>query len=332
MKKKVLLTGAFGNVGQNTLKQLLMREHEVSCFDLPNPSNKKIFKKLSKKLQFTMHWGNILNKDDLKKAVEGVECIIHLAAIIPPLSELNPELARKVNVEGTQNLIEAAKTLPDTPRFIMASSASVHGVTMHLEPPVTADSPLNPSDHYSTTKVECEKMVKASGLPWLVLRLGAVSVDKMPFKLEGFADLLFSVPLEQRAEFVASNDCAIAFANAVMIDKIDKVFLIGGGVESQLYQGDFLAGFFDAFGLKMLPEKAFKPVKTKDDWLYVDWMDTKESQENLKYLTEPFPLYVDRMKKNHKLRRIGIKIISPLAKRFLLRMSPYLHPKTKKEE
>jgi len=320
MKQKVLLTGAFGNVGQNTLKQLIMRDHDVTCFDLPNSPNKKVCNKLSKKKQFRTIWGDILNKDDLNKAIKGIECIIHLAAIIPPLSEKNPELARRVNLEGTQNLIEAAKTSPNKPRFILASSASVHGITMHLEPPVRADAPLNPSDNYSTTKVECEKILRESGLPWIILRLAAVSVEKIPRK---FDTLLFEMPLEQRIEFVSSTDCGIAFANAVTSDNINKVFLIGGGEGCQLIERDFLKGFFDAFGLKMLPAKAFKVAKNKNDWLYIDWMDTKESQEILKFQTETFQEYVNRIKHDYRMRRLGIKIISPLAKFLLLRMSPY---------
>ncbi|MFX1490498.1 MAG: NAD-dependent epimerase/dehydratase family protein, partial [Promethearchaeota archaeon] len=296
---KVLLTGAFGNVGQNTLKQLIVHEHDVTCFDLSNSSNKKVYTKLSKKLQFKMIWGNILNKKDVNKVVKEIECIIHLAAIIPPLSEENPELARKVNVEGTRNLIEAAKMLPNKPRFILASSASVYGVTIHLEPPVRANSPLNPSDNYSRTKVECEKMLRESGLPWIILRLAAVSVEKIPRKL---ASLLFEMPLEQRIEFISSNDCGIAFTNAVTIDEVNKIFLIGGGEGCQLLEKDFLKGFFDALGLKMPPEKVFKLAKKKEDWFYIDWMDTKESQEILQFQTETFQQYVERMKHDFRMR------------------------------
>ena len=321
---KVLLTGAFGNVGQNTVKQLIMRRHDVTCFDLPNSSNKKISAKLSKKLRFKTIWGNILNKKDLNKALKGIECIIHLAAIIPPISEKNPELARSVNIDGTRNLINAAKNLPNKPRFIIASSASVHGVTIDLKPPIRADGPLDPSDNYSRSKVECEKMLKESGLPWIILRLGAVSVEKIPRKFESFLSLLFAMPLDQRIEFVSSNDCGIAFANAVTIEEVNRIYLIGGGESCQLLEKDFLEGFFDAFGLKMLPEKAFKVAKKKEDWFYIDWMDTKESQEVLQFQTVTFQQYVNRMKHDYRMKRLGMKIIAPLAKLALIRMSPYI--------
>ena len=317
---KVLLTGALGNVGQNTLRQLIARDHDVTCFDLPNSSNKKIFAKLSRKLHFKMIWGNILQKEDVDKAVDQKECIIHLAAIIPPLSDQNPELARRVNVEGTKNLLDAAKALPNKPRLILASSASVHGVTMDLEPPVEADDPLNPSDNYSQAKVECEKMLRESGLPWMILRLAAVSVEKIP---SNFDKILFEMPLDQRIEFVSSIDCGIAFANAVTIKEVNKIYLIGGGAGCQLLERDFLKGLFDAYGLKMLPDEAFKVANKKEDWLYIDWMDTKESQEVLQFQTETFQQFENRVKHQFRWRRLGIKIISPIAKLFLLRMSPY---------
>jgi nucleoside-diphosphate-sugar epimerase len=141
---------------------------------------------------------------------------------------------------------------------------------MHLEPPVRVNSPLNPSDNYSSAKVECEKMLRDSGLPWIILRLAAVSVEKVPRK---FDTLLFEMPLDQRIEFVSSNDCGVAFTNAVTIDDINKIFLIGGGKECQLLERDFLKGLFDAFGLKMLPEKAFKVAKKKRiDFILIGWI------------------------------------------------------------
>jgi UDP-glucose 4-epimerase len=321
MNSKILLTGAFGNIGQNTLLQLLKHEQNIRCFDLKNKANKSASKDLLKIGDFEVVWGDILNKNDVKRALEGIDCIIHLAAIIPPISEKNPDLAYKVNVEGTQNLINASKRLSNKPRFIMASSVSVYGVTMHLEPPVSLNTPLNPSDNYSRTKVECENMLKQSGLPWLILRLGAVSVDKLSNNTD--MSILYEIPLEQRIEFVSSRDCGIAFTNAVSIDESNRIFLIGGGDDCQLTQKEFLKGFFDAFGLKMLPDKAFKKAETKEDWLYIDWMDTKESQEILMYQTEPFQQWVERLKQEYRFRRLGMKMLSPLVKFYLLNKSPY---------
>ncbi|TXT64509.1 MAG: CDP-paratose 2-epimerase [Promethearchaeota archaeon] len=320
MLEKILLTGAFGNVGQRTLKELLTHNYEVSCFDLKNENNIETQEELLKEMDFETFWGDLTNPEDINYAVKGVDCIIHLAAIIPPLSESNPELAKNVNIGGTRNLIDAAKALPEKPQFIMASSISVFGPTMHKEPPVTLDYPLNPSNTYSNTKVEAEKIVRESGLDWLILRLSAVSVEEIQLE---FDPILYEIPLEQRIEFVASRDCAIAFANAVSLDEKGRIFLIGGGVESQVLQREYLEKFFDAFGLPMLPDKAFKQPKDKDDWYNIDWIDTTESQNMLNYQNETFDEYIARMKKKFRWQRLGIKIISPLVKRTLVKKSPY---------
>ena len=77
----------------------------------------------------------------------------------------------------------------------------------------------------------------------------------------------------------------------------------------------------------MLPEEAFKEEEKNEDWFYIDWMDTKESQEILQFQTETLQQYVNRMKHDFRFRRLAIKIISPLAILILLNMSPYFNPK-----
>ena len=84
---KVLLTGAFGNIGESTIMALLERKHEITCFDLKSKRNEKVRKRLLKHRQFETIWGDISNQNTLLEALKGKECIIHLAAIIPPPSE-----------------------------------------------------------------------------------------------------------------------------------------------------------------------------------------------------------------------------------------------------
>ena len=67
---KVLLTGAFGNLGSDTLEALLAKgEHDVRCFDLKNPRNEKIMKRLSGKGSFEIVWGDITDAGMTDKAI-----------------------------------------------------------------------------------------------------------------------------------------------------------------------------------------------------------------------------------------------------------------------
>jgi len=67
-------------------------------------------------------WGNIVNFDQVRKAVKGVDVVIHLAFIIPPKSENNPGIARQVNLGGTKNVIRAIKDTNPSPKLIFTSS------------------------------------------------------------------------------------------------------------------------------------------------------------------------------------------------------------------
>ena len=101
---------------------LFEKDHDIRCFDIETSQNKKRQRELSKVGSFETVWGDITNPEIVEQAMQDIDCIIHLAAIIPPASDANPELARKVNVGGTLNLLNAAKNLTTPPKFIFASS------------------------------------------------------------------------------------------------------------------------------------------------------------------------------------------------------------------
>jgi len=110
---KVLLTGAFGNIGKSTLEELVRQGHIVRCFDLKTRSNEKAARRYRDRIQVV--WGDLRRRADVAAAVRDQEVVIHLAFIIPKLSttgfesEEHPDWAREINVGGTQNLIEAMK-------------------------------------------------------------------------------------------------------------------------------------------------------------------------------------------------------------------------------
>jgi len=325
---KVLLTGSFGNVGMNTLSELLQKGHEVRCFDIETSKNLKMHKKAGDLGDFEIIWGDITDYEDVRKAVEGRDAIVHLAGIIPPLSEEIPEVAKKVNVDGTKNLIQAAKQSPTPPLFVVASSISVYGSTMSQPPPRKVSDELSPLDNYSSHKVQVEKMIKESGLSYHILRLAAVSLPKIPNKMD---PILFEVPLDQRIEFVDSRDVGKAFANALDLEEKNLTFNIGGGKGCQIYQRDYVESMFNAMGLSMLPDSAFRMPQTEDEWFYTDWLDTENSQKLLNYQTISFEDYIEELRDDITWRRFGAKIVSPFVKLSLLISSPY-YKFTKKDE
>ncbi len=314
----ILLTGAFGNIGTSVIRNYIEknnRDLHLRCFDVKNETSIKRSEKYDRYVEAV--WGDLRNTDDVRNAVENVDAIIHLAFIIPPLSEKKPDLAREINIAGTKNLIGAAVKQNSKMRIIFASSVSVYGpADPDRKQPLKATDDVKASDNYTLHKIECEKMVRQSGQDWVITRFGVVP----PLAISGeFDPVLFEISLDTRVEFVHTMDVGLALVNAAVCEKCScKVLLIGGGKSCQMYQKEFLTKFLEINGIGMLPDSAFstKPY-------YTDWMDTEESQELLKYQTRTFDDYINEMKKIIGARRYFAKLLKPIIQRSLLEKSPY---------
>ncbi len=150
---RVLLTGPFGNIGSHTTAELIRQGHQVRAFDRHTSRTEQVARRFAGQIE--VRWGDIRNAAEVKVAVEGVDVIIHLAAVIPPLTNERPELAEQVNVGGTRNLIEAAKAQAKSPKFFLASSFDVFGYTADQPPPRRASDPVLATDDYSAHKIAC---------------------------------------------------------------------------------------------------------------------------------------------------------------------------------
>ena len=191
---------------------------------------------------------------------------------------------------------------------------------MHLTPPLTIDVPVNPTDVYTGTKVECEKIIRECNLPWTILRFAAAP----PAEIEmGSASLAFEMPLDQRIEFVHYRDVGIACVNAVEAEVIGKTLLIGGGKSSQMIQREFVSRMFENMGIGMLPDSAFRVATKPEEYFYTDWLDTEESQRLLQFQTRTFEDYVEEMKSQLGILKYAVTLFKGLARKRLLKASPY---------
>ena len=115
MKKTILLTGATGNMGIEGLKQLYRNKdkYNIVIFALPTKRDKKILSKYEKDDDVTVVWGDLTNYNDVKKAVDGVDIVLHVGALVSPTADKNPTLAWKINYEGTKNIVDAILACSD---------------------------------------------------------------------------------------------------------------------------------------------------------------------------------------------------------------------------
>jgi UDP-glucose 4-epimerase len=317
---RVLVTGAFGNIGRSTLEELIKKGHHVRCFDVRTRANERAARNY--KGQVEVLWGDLRRPGDVAAAVADQEAVIHLAFIIPKLSvtgfesEDHPEWAREINVGGTQNLIEAMEVQSRPPKLLFASSYHIYGRTQDQPPPRMVTDPVQPVEHYARHKLEAEEMVRSSGLEWGILRLAAALPKAL--KLDPG---MFDIPLSNRMEYVHTRDVGLAFANAVSSSDVwGKTLLIGGGPRCQYVYGEITQKVLEGMGVGMLPEEAFGSVP-----FATDWIDTVESQRLLRYQRHTLDDYVQDMRAQSVGKRVGIRLFRPLIRTLLLKQSAYYH-------
>jgi nucleoside-diphosphate-sugar epimerase len=190
----------------------------------------------------------------------------------------------------------------------------VFGRTQHQPPPRTVADPVQPVEHYALHKVACEEMVKASGLRWAILRLGAA----MPVRLI-LDPGMFDVPLDNRIEYVHTKDVAAALANALASDAAwGRTWLVGGGPRCQYYYREIVEQVLAASGVGMLPAAAFATTPFATDWL-----DTAESQQVLNFQQRTLADYTNDLRAALGPRRLAVALLRPIIRRRLLRLSPY---------
>lgn len=329
--KRVLLTGAFGNVGVNTLVHLCDRGYEVFAFDVQNSRNQKWATQLSRTYRFKIIWGDLRARDAIQQAVNQVRptTIVHLAAVIAPTAYVIPEDAYDVNVNGTQNLLAAASALEVKPHFIFTSSYSIHGPRNPYRnlPPLTAETPVIPDDNYGRHKAAGEQMVRSSGLPWTILRLSTVMATAKGWgQATEFFRFAFLLPLDRRAHVIDSRDVGLALANVVANERVvERLFILGGPEDSCRITGhDFFAGIGQARGIPF-PPAAFRRADPDVDasWYYEDWVDTRESQQILQYQEHTFADYLRYIRQQTKYTRPLLKLVHPLVRRRVVKESPY---------
>lgn len=310
---KILLTGAFGNLGLRTLEALLRQGHQVRCFVSRRPVHQRTARRFAGKIELVQ--GDLRHPADVAQAVQHQEVIIHLAYLLSPQSEDHPDLARSINVDGTRHLLDAARSLPQPPRFLFSSSLTVFGHTQDQPPPRRVTDPVQATDHYSSHKIACEDMVRSSGLAWSIFRFS----DVPPLNLRHPHPIMFRIPLATRFEVVHPDDAALAIANGMKCEEIwGKVLLIGGGPRCQLHYRDYLGRMLDMMGVGMLPERAFglSPFAT-------DWLDTEESQRLLAYQRYSFDDIMQQLASAVGAKRRLTALVRPAARWWLLRMSPF---------
>lgn len=320
MTCSVLVTGAFGNIGARTVQHLLAAGHRVVATDLKTPKTEPVAAGFGRELEVV--WGDICDPAVWRHVLKGIDAVVHLAAIIPPVSDRCPNLATAVNETATIELVKQMEASSTAKRLIFASSMVVAGHEQHLrEPPLTVEEAPRPTDHYGRTKAECERCIRESSLHWSILRIAVCMQTEISFKDSDSFNAMFDASPDGRVEVVHKDDAGLAFANAVNCDEaIGKTLYIGGGEQCRSRVLDFYNGTFAALGLGPLSPKVLRPGPP---YFFGDWLDTTESQRLLAFQRHSLQDSLSEMRANLGFKRWLLKLVSPAVNLMIERRSPY---------
>ena len=239
--KRILVTGGAGFIGSAVIQELQKFNHELFVVDDLSFGNKD-FIDIPDKCFFEL---DILNKPELEKVVKEINPhqIVHLAAIhfIPYCNE-HPFKSANINIQGTINLLDIAKELPELEKIFFASTAAVYPI---YDDPITEENATGPLDIYGLSKLTgerlCNEFHQETKIPTIICRFfNAFGPNETnPHLIPEIQDQVNEGKrtiqlgnLEPKRDFIHTYD----MANAVklLLEKFDEgidVFNLGRGIE-----------------------------------------------------------------------------------------------------
>lgn len=319
-KLNILLTGASGTIGKDVLSELSKKEeeYEISLFLRDSKKNQKKFRDYP---NVTIYWGSLHNKDKLDQAVVDQDIVIHLAGVLPDTALKDPDLVRKTNVEGTRNLITAMLKQNKKPKLIFSSSIAVYGDRLK-NPIIKITDPidLNSEDVYTQTKISSEKMIRESGLDYIIFRLSyCVSPDILKLR-----PIMFYMPLETSLEAIHTKDVATALVNAIKTQEVwGRIINLAGGKRCQITFQENLNDVLEIMGFRRdyLPEEAFAKKGFHCGYFFAKEME--ENQKLLKFQNHTLNDFYLEVKKWIGIKRYLIPLVRPILRWFILRKSTF---------
>lgn len=160
---RILVTGGAGYIGSTATAILVDRGYEVVVFDDLSTGHADAVDSRATFVQ-----GSLLDPAALRNALVGCQAVIHFAGkSLVGESVEKPELYHHVNVDGTQNLLDAM-AIHGIDKIVFSSSAATYG--QPVDDPITEESVASPTNPYGASKLAIDKMISASGISAISLR------------------------------------------------------------------------------------------------------------------------------------------------------------------
>lgn len=249
--KRIMVIGGAGLIGSHVVDELLATDvKEILVYDNMFRGNAGNLEDALKdpRVKINPHGGDMLHEDILDRAMDGIDGVMHLAALWLLHCHEYPRSAFDVNVRGTFNVLEACRK-HQVDKLVYSSSASVYGDA--VEEPMTEDHPYNNWTFYGATKIASEHMIKAYhkryGLKGIGLRYMNVYGPRQDYKGAYIAVMMKILDCIDRGDqpkvfgdgtqaydFVHVRDVARANVCALKSDCDFGFFNVGRGIKTSI--------------------------------------------------------------------------------------------------
>ena len=297
---RILVFGAAGFVGRNLIERVRKDRHDLTASDLAEDPfhGSANYAKL-----------DLLNRDRVIDVVKGSDVIVHFAASPLTQSLESPAENMRINVEGTLNILDAARK-HDVKKVIYSSASSVVGIPKYN--PVDEDHPCTPKTPYAVAKRTCEEYLRVYnemyGLHYLVFRFFNVYGPWQGQKSGGLIPNLYRTLSENREfqvfgdgsntrDFIYVEDIAEFSSSAINSDVKDRVINMGTG------RGTSIVELID-LGARVLgtkPKIVYKPSRPGEIGNFV--ADTRRLREVLG--NRPFTPLEEGLKRTFSWLRVS---------------------------
>jgi UDP-glucose 4-epimerase len=265
---KILVTGGCGLIGSTTIDQLLREDVErIVIFDnLVRGSMHNVAEILNDK-RVELVKGDIRDVNATRRVTEGMDAVMHMAALRITACAEDPREAFEVMCEGSFNVVEAAH-LARVKKIVAASSASIYGLADNF-PTAEEDHPYNNRTWYGASKIMLEGLLRSFndmyGTEYCAFRYFNVYGPRMDIhgkytevlirwmeRIEAGLPPLILGDGKTSMDFIYIDDIARANVAGLKSDVSDEVFNVASGVETTLL--DLAEALMRVMGKQLQPE------------------------------------------------------------------------------
>lgn len=156
--KNVLVTGADGFIGSHLCEMLVERGYNVKALSQYNSFNFWGWLEDCKNLrEMEVVSGDLRDSFFCETLLQNIDTIFHLGALIAiPYSYQAPQSYVDTNIQGTLNMLQAAKKSSNLEKFIHTSTSEVYGTAQYV--PIDENHPLQPQSPYSASKIAADML------------------------------------------------------------------------------------------------------------------------------------------------------------------------------